>query len=81
MINTEKLKRFTALSTGDLSRILNDSGYTSCAFESARFEGIVKSGGFAYAVTFYDDYGTEELEPGTVFVYYDHDTGKLSADF
>lgn len=80
MINTGTLESLTSISSVGLTRILADSGYAGSTFESARFEGIVKSGAFCYSVSFYDN-DANELETGSVFVYYDHNTKKLTADF
>ena len=83
MILAETLDYMTKLGPKALARILDSSGYPMCSFESARFLGITNGGEFAYEVIYYDEGGgpVETLEPGKVFVKYDHATDSLSADF
>jgi hypothetical protein len=81
MISAAKVKELSTLSTKDLSRILAQTGYTGCAFETAEFEGINSGGNFVYTVTYYDDAGTGKLEPGNVYVIYNPKTNDLTADY
>lgn len=81
MITAEKLTEVTTLTRKDLARILDTSGYSMCAFETAKFVGITNGGQFCYKVTYYDEAGTGDHEVGKVFVSLDQATGALTADF
>lgn len=81
MISPETLSRLMTLSVEDISTILATSGYTGCFFESAEFCGLTKLGQFVYAITFFDEQGTGDLDAGKVYVSIDHNTEELSADF
>ena len=83
MITADKLKLLSALEKHNLSAILDQSGYTGCSFESAKFLGLTNGGQFCYQVKYWDDGGgpEETLELGKVFVTYHADQDKLTADF
>jgi hypothetical protein len=81
MITAETLTTLTTFTPRALERALALSGYTGALFKSAKFTGITNAGQFAYAVTFYDDAGTGELEKGSVFISYDSAAGKVKAEY
>lgn len=81
MITAEKLNELTSMGPRALARVLDQSGYSMCAFENVQFLGITNGGQFCYAVTYYDECGTGEEDVGKVFVKYDHSTGQMVADF
>lgn len=81
MINPDTLSKLTTLSPYDISQILDDSGYSMCSFDSARFQGITTSGDFCYTVRYYDEGDIGDMDTGAVFISYDHESEKLSAEF
>ncbi len=80
MITADTLQRLIGFTTRDLVSILDTSGYTGTAFNSARFLGITNGGQFCYSVTFDDGDGFGEQQ-GKVFVTLDPATGQLTADY
>lgn len=81
MITAEKLTEVTTLTRHDLAKILDTSGYSMCAFETATFLGITNGGQFCYRVTYWDEAGTGDHEVSKVFVSLDQTTGTVTADF
>ena len=81
MITAQTLQGLINFTTKDLAKILDTSGYSMCAFETAEFLGITNGGQFCYKVTYFDEAGTGEQETGKVFVSLDSATGVLTADF
>ena len=81
MITAERLDTRTSFTPKALAVALAQSGYTGCAFETAKFLGITNGGQFCYKVTYFDDAGTGEVEEGKVFLTYHSDLGYVSADF
>ena len=81
MITANTLNTLTTYGPKDLARVLDKSGYSMCAFESAEFLGITNGGQFCYKVTYFDEAGTEEVETGKVFVKYDQNNHAMTADF
>jgi hypothetical protein len=82
MITAEKLRELISYTRGDLARILRDSGYTGCSFQTAEFLGITNGGDFCYKVTYWDDGGGPDdntLAADKVFVKYS--AGTVTADF
>ena len=80
MITADTLKTLTSFGPKGLSVVLDNSGYSMCAFKAAEFLGITNGGQFCYKVTYYDDNGEGEAV-GKVFVTYDHATHSITADF
>lgn len=80
MITADQLKTVTTLGPKGLAVVLDQSGYSMCAFKTATFLGITNGGQFCYRVTYYDENGLGE-EVGKVFVTFDHSTGGITADF
>jgi hypothetical protein len=81
MITADTLIELINFTPKDLARVLDTSGYTMCAFETAKFLGITNGGQFCYKVTYFDEAGTGDHEVGKVFVSLDQSTGELTADF
>ena len=80
MITADKLNTLTQLGPKGLAVVLDNSGYSMCAFKTAEFLGITNGGQFCYKVTYYDDNGEGEAV-GKVFVTYDHAADSITADF
>ena len=80
MITAETLNTLTNMGPKGLAVILDQSGYSMCAFKSAKFLGITNGGQFCYKVTYHDENGEGEAV-GKVFVKYDHSTHAMTADF
>lgn len=74
MITAEALKTITQFGPKGLAVFLEQAGYKSVSFKSAKFLGITNGGQFCYSVT--TDSGT-----GKVFVNYDQETGKVTAGY
>ena len=81
MITADKLKALTTCGPTMLAKILDASGYSMCAFKSAKFLGITNGGQFCYSVTYHDEAGTGEDEVGKVFLTYNHAADQVTADF
>lgn len=81
MLTADKLKALTELGPKGLAVFLDQSGYSMCAFETAKFLGITNGGQLCYQVSYFDDAGTNELELGKVFISYDHVNDRVTADF
>ncbi len=80
MLSADKIRQAIELDKYDLIRVLARSGYTGCSFQAAEFLGLTNGGQFCYRVDYWDDYGTEKLTAGKVFVWYDGE-GRLVADY
>ena len=83
MLTADKVRQLTTLCNKGLARLLADSGYTGCSFESAEFLGISNGGQFVYSVKFWDDGGgpEEELTTEKVYVNYNKEKGQIEAEF
>lgn len=81
MITADTLKTLTSVGPKGLAVFLAQSGYTGCAFETAKFLGITNGGQFCYSVTFHDDAGTGEIVTDKIFLTYDPAEGKVTADY
>lgn len=81
MLTAEKIQKLITLSPAGLSKALQRSGYSGCAFETSKFLGITNGGQFCYSATFFDESGTGEIESTKVFISYDHGTEAVVADF
>ncbi len=80
MITADKLKALTTCGPTMLAKILDASGYSMCAFKTAKFLGITNGGQFCYSVTYHDENGEGEAV-GKVFLSYDHAADQVTADF
>lgn len=80
MITAEKLNELISFTPKCIARILDNSGYSMCAFKTAKFLGITNGGEFCYKVTYHDDAGTGEAV-GKVFIKYDKHNHAVTADF
>lgn len=78
MITAEVLNDLISITAERLTVILQNSGYKSKVLADVKFVGITNGGQFCYKVI-YDDEGEERL--GKVFVTYNYQTGRLTADF
>lgn len=81
MLTADKIKVLTSLDKSSLARILDSSGYSMCSFKSTEFLGITNGGQFCYKVVYFDDAGSGKNEIGKVFVSFDHENEKVTADF
>jgi|SanBayMetagenome_1026888.scaffolds.fasta_scaffold69504_2 hypothetical protein len=81
MITADTLNTLTSFTTRGLAMALHQSGYTGCAFETAKFLGITNGGQFCYSVTYHDDAGTGEIVTDKIFLTYDPAEGKVTADY
>lgn len=81
MLTADKVKLLTTMGATSLKMTLASSGYTGCAFKSAKFLGITNGGQFCYQATYFDDAGTGEDETCKVFITYDHANDRITADF
>jgi hypothetical protein len=81
MITAERLQTLTTFTPKALAVALAQSGYTGCAFKTAKFIGITNGGQFCYKVTFHDEEGMDEDAEGKVFLTYHSNVGYVTADF
>lgn len=81
MITAEKLTLLSTMGTHALAQVLDASGYSMCAFKTAKFLGLTNGKQFCYSVTYHDEAGTGEIETGKVFVTYDSANDSITADF
>ncbi len=79
MITAEMLQSCSSLTKDDLVQILDTSGYSMCAFETAKFLGLTDSGQYCYEVTFFDEL-ERDWGVGKIFVSATND-GALSAEY
>ncbi len=79
MITAEMLQSCSSLTKDDLVQILDTSGYSMCAFETAKFLGLTDSGQYCYEVTFFDEF-ERDWGVGKIFVSTTSD-GALSAEY
>jgi len=81
MLNPNNINTLINMGPKDLTQVLDSSGYLGCKFDTAVFKGINREGQFVYRVVHADD---DTEDPGvecSVFVAYDHDKGRIWADF
>ena len=76
-VKTIERKTLDNLTTKDLTRALNNSGYFGNLFTAAHFEGFTESGDAIYAITFRND--DDQLDCG--FIYVRNENGKLLGEF
>ena len=81
MITAERLTTLTSFTPKALAVALAQSGYTGCAFKTAKFIGITNGGQFCYKVTFHDEEGMDEDAQGKVYVKYNTQDHSITADF
>ena len=79
MILACEIAKYSSLTTYQIERVLDRSGYSMCSFENSGFVGITKSGDFMYWVTYCDEAGTG-TEQGNVYINKD-DSGEMRAEF
>ena len=79
MITAEVLQTLTTFTKGALAKALDVSGYSMCAFKSAKFLGITNGGQFCYKVEYYDEDGRGATF-GKVFLTYNPAEGRVSAE-
>jgi hypothetical protein len=77
IITKARLQKFFKYSTHDIKAALCISGYIDTGIISSKFLGMTE-GLFCYKVQFEDD---GKLSTGNVYIKYDPDTEKISAEF
>ena len=80
MILAAEINKYATLDRYDLTSILARSGYMGMSFESVKFLGITDGGDFCYAVQYFDESGTGEVEVTKVYVKKSA-TGHITAEF
>jgi predicted sugar kinase len=80
MILAAEINKYATLDRYDLATILARSGYSGIGFESAKFLGVTNGGDFCYAVQYFDDSGTGEVEVAKVYINKSA-TGDMTAEF
>ena len=81
MILANEISTLTTLDSKQLTKILDNSGYYDCDFDSVKFLGISNSNQFCYHVKFYDiSCDDDEAGEGIVSVT-KTTTGELTAFF
>jgi hypothetical protein len=81
MILAKEISTLTTLDSKQLTKILDDSGYYDCDFESVKFLGISNSNQFCYHVTFYDISCNDDEEGEGIVSVTKTTTGELTAFF
>jgi hypothetical protein len=78
MITAQELAHITALTTGELTTMIRESGHKDAQFLTSRFLGMTNGGQFCYQVHYEDE--NEGLKLNKVFVT-KHPYGSLEADY
>ena len=78
MITADTLKTLTTFTAPALTRAIQQAGYITDRFNSARFLGITNGGQFCYSVTYTDQIEGDEC---TTKVFLTYDNGTVTADY
>jgi hypothetical protein len=78
MITADTLHTLTSFTAPALTRAINDTGYKGDVFLSAEFLGLTNGNQFCYKVS-YEEHG--ELVKGKVFLNYNPESGRVTADY
>ena len=78
MILADTLKTLTSFTAPALTRAIQQAGYKTDKFNTAKFLGMTNGGQFCYTATYIED---GEVCTTKVFVSYDPTEGRVSVDY
>ena len=80
MITADTLKTLTSFTAPALTRAIQQAGYKTDKFNTAKFLGMTNGAQFCYSVTYTDMIEGDECTT-KVYVLYDHASGRVSVDY
>lgn len=80
MITADTLKTLTSFTAPALTRAIQQAGYKTDKFNTAKFLGMTNGGQFCYSVTYTDMIEGDECTT-KVYVSYDPTEGRVSVDY